>query len=96
MTSALNVKRPGLDRSGAITAGATAQVLAAANPQRNGLYIQNIDAAEDLWVNEFGTAALTTAGSVLIPAKTSFLVNTANAISVVATTTGHKYTATEW
>lgn len=97
MTFALNIKRVAIDRSGTITAGATSQTLAPANSGRGGLFIQNIDAAEDLWINEFGVAAaLATAGSILIPAKSSYLVNTANLITVIATTTGHKYTATEW
>lgn len=86
----------GTDRSGSIATGGTAQVLAAANASRRSLTIQNIDAAEDMWVNENGgTATVATAGSFLIPAKTSATIHTNKAVSVVAATTGHKWTATE-
>jgi hypothetical protein len=86
----------GTDRSGAITLGGTAQTLAAANTARVGLEIQNIDPAEEMWVNENGgTAAANTQGSNFIAARGSVTVSTNRAISVVAATTGHKWTAIE-
>jgi hypothetical protein len=86
----------GTDRSGSITAGGTAQVLAAANTARVALIGQNIDPSEDMWLNEVGgTATASTAGSVLVPAKATFSIDTNRAISVVAATTGHKFTAVE-
>src|SRR4051794_6885724 len=45
------------DKSGTITAGNTAQTLAAANATRNYLLIQNNSTA-DLWVNFGGIAAI--------------------------------------
>lgn len=86
----------GTDRSGAITTGGTAQVLAAANPDRRGLTGQNISAG-DLWINETGgTAAADTSGSYKVPAGATFEIETVFAISIVGATTGQKFTATEW
>jgi hypothetical protein len=86
----------GTDRSGSITAGGTAQVLAAANTARVALVGQNIDPSEDMWINEVGgTALANAAGSTLVPAKATFSIDTNRAISVVAATTGHKWTAVE-
>lgn len=95
--SAGSVLPTGTNRSGAITTGGTAQTLAAANATRIGLEIQNIDATEDMWLNEIGgAAALNTAGSYKIGAGSSARVRTNQAVSVIAATTGHKWTATEW
>ena len=86
----------GTDRSSTITLGGTAQVLAAANTARIALVGQNIDIAEDMWINEIGgTAAANTVGSWLVPPKSTFSIDTQRAVSVVAATTGHKWTATE-
>jgi hypothetical protein len=85
----------GTDKSGSITLGGTAQTLAVANELRIGLFIQNIS-AEDMWVNETGgTAAIAGTGSYKIVSFGTFYVNTNKAISVVAATTGSKWTATE-
>lgn len=87
----------GTDRSGSITTGGTAQQLAAANTARVALVGQNIDPAEDMWINEIGgTAQASTAGSWLVPAKATFVIETSRAVSVVAATTGHKWTAEEF
>jgi hypothetical protein len=86
----------GVDRSGTITLGGTAQTLSAANTSRISLTGQNIDATEDLWINEIGgTAAANTAGSYVVPPRATFSIATQRAVSVVAATTGHKFTATE-
>jgi hypothetical protein len=87
----------GTDRSGSITSGGVAQQLAAVNTTRISLVGQNIDPTEDMWINEIGgTAAANTAGSWLVPAKASFSIDTNRAVSVVAATTGHKWTAEEF
>lgn len=92
---ALIRKPSGTDRSGSITAGGTAQQLAASNASRAGLSGQNISTG-DLWINETGgTAAADTAGSFRVPAGSGFEVSTSNAISIVGGTTGQKFTATE-
>jgi hypothetical protein len=86
----------GTDRSGSITLGGTAQVLAAANTARIALVGQNIDPSEDMWINEVGgNAQANTVSSTLVPAKATFSVDTNRAISIVAATTGHKWTAVE-
>lgn len=85
----------GTDRSGSITLGGTAQVLAAANTARRGLTGQNISTG-DLWINELGgTAAADTVGSYKVAAGATFTVQTNRAISIVGATTGQKFTATE-
>lgn len=83
------------NKSGSITTGGTAQVLAAANTARTMLVGQNISSG-DLWINEIGgTATADTAGSYRVPSGAGFQVNTALAISIVGATTGQKFTATE-
>jgi hypothetical protein len=57
---------------------------------------QNIDATEDMWINEIGgTAAASTVSSYVVPPRATFSIATNRAISIVAATTGHKFTATE-
>lgn len=86
---------PGVNRSGAITTGGTAQPLAPANTARQSLSGQNISAG-DLWINEVGgTAAVDTAGSYRIVAGAAFNIRTNQAISIIGATTGQKFTATE-
>ncbi len=89
------------DRSGAVTTGGTAQTPVAANVGRQWLFIQNIDAVEDLWVSIVGTAVVGAAGSVLLPAKGAWVFEDgqgfvpSSAVSVIAATTGHKFTILE-
>lgn len=86
----------GTDRSTTITAGGTAQVLAAANASRKGLKGQNISSG-DLWINEVGgTAAADTVGSNRIPSGATFSISTNRAISIIGATTGQKFTALEY
>ena len=85
----------GTNRSGTITAGGTAQQLAAANTTRRALYGQNISAA-DLWVNEVGgNAAVGAAGSYKVGPGEGFSISTNRAISIVGATTGQAFTAVE-
>lgn len=84
----------GTDRSG--TAQLTSGTLAAANPARRGLNIQNIG-ANNIGVNEFGgTAAIGTAGTYTIVPGGSLNVRTAGAVNVIAVTAPTAYSATEW
>lgn len=86
----------GVSKSGAITTGGTAQVLAAERASRRGLVGQNISSG-DLWINEVGgTAEADTAGSFQIPPGATFRVSTNRAISIVGATTGQKFSATEF
>lgn len=85
-----------VDRSGTIAAGGSSQVAAAANSGRRYLLIENVSASEDLWV-DFGTAAVATQPSILIPVKTSWeppFVPTGS-VNVLAATTGHAYVVKE-
>jgi len=95
MADALNTR--GVDRSGTITTGGTAQELAAENSIRTGLTVQNISDT-DMWIDEVGgTAAAAGTGSFLLPANGGvYQVGTFNAISIFCATTGKAFTATEY
>lgn len=89
---------PGSDGSGTITAGGTAQNLFAGATPPHGFILCNPDPSEALWfplsttavANGQGSMALAPSGGVFItpPGMVPF-----HAISVVAATTGHKFTA---
>lgn len=88
------------DISGTVAAGGTAQDISASNTGRFYVFIQNIDSAEDMWVNFAADATADTPGSILLVANGGSVVYEGNScpkgrVSVVAATTGHKYTAKE-
>lgn len=89
---------PVIDRSGTITTGGTAQVAASARAYRRYLLIQNTDNAEALWFN-FTTTAVQDSPSIKLVANGSFVMESGfistEAISVIAATTGHKFTIKE-
>lgn len=85
------------DASGTITTGGTAQTALAAQTGRKYLMVHNpLTASEVLWINLAGTAAVDTAGSVSIEAGGALTfegeAQCSNALSVIAATTGHKFT----
>lgn len=85
------------DASTTITSGGTAQVGLAANTGRKFLLIQNpTTASEDLWFSLTGTAAVDAAGSLSLAAGGAMSFEgdfvPSNAVSVIAATTGHKFT----
>ena len=90
------------DRSGTITLGGTAQVLAPAWSGRHACVIQN-QSTGDLWVNATGTAAATQP-SFKIPAGGQYICGdggqpggaSAGAISIFGATTGQAFAAREW
>jgi hypothetical protein len=94
------------DYSGTITAGGTAQLLMPLNSARHGWSIQNIDGVntgEAIWYSLTGTAQINLPGSYSLAAGQSIAFPggygqglTSNAISIIAATTGHKFTATSW
>lgn len=96
------------DCSGSITTGGTAQNALAAQTTLHGLTIMNIDTTEPLWISFTTTAAASTAGSFPLQAATattfaspgSFTTpngfGTNHALSVIAATTGHKWSCTWW
>ena len=99
------------DCSGTITAGGTAQTLIAASITIHGFQVQNIDSSagggELIWFSLTGTAAAATAGSYsLVPPagtttqgfsySTPFGFGINHAVSIIAATTGHKFSCTSW
>lgn len=92
---------PGSDGSGTITAGGTAQNLFAGATPPHGFLLCNPDAAETLWFSLSTTAAANGQGSLSLAPMGGLFVSPAgmvpfHAISVVAATTGHKFTAVQW
>jgi hypothetical protein len=95
------------DCSGTITLGGTAQnaITAQANG-RNGFQIANLDVAEVMWISLTGTAVAGAVGSYpLAPATATTFAGLSSyysgigfntALSVVAATTGHKFSCTRW
>jgi|ERR1700757_442711 len=94
------------DRSGTIAVANTSQQLAAANGARQGLELQNIDGVnlEGLWYNPSGGAAvvggvgsfeLAAASSPNFPGGFAKII-TSNAVQIIATTAGHKFSAIEY
>ena len=96
------------DCSGSIATGGTAQNAFSAQGTLRGFIITNIDTSEVMWISFTGTAAAGTAGSFPLPpatattfagvasftSPTSFRTN--GAVSVVAATTGHKFSCVRW
>ncbi|MEY4427850.1 MAG: hypothetical protein RLZZ182_539 [Pseudomonadota bacterium] len=84
------------DLSGTITTGGTSQTLAAANPGRRSIHITHSTAAtEVLCVNVTSAANCTGSGTYVIAAGGFLCLNTKELVTVVAATTGHKFTAKE-
>lgn len=96
------------DCSGTVTSGGTAQNAFAAQGTLRGFIITNIDTSEVMWISFTGTAAAGTVGSFPLPPATattfagvaSFIsppsFRTNGAVSVVAATTGHKFSCVMW
>lgn len=86
------------DRSGTVTTGGTAQTLAGANSSRKYLLIVNDSASETLWFN-FTTTAVASQPSIPIQPNGSFVMEASyvstEAVSVIAATTGHAFSAKE-
>lgn len=97
--------------SGTIASGGTPQNALAASSTRHGFVIANTDASagsgEPLWISFTGAAAPNTAGSYPLSAPTSSTTFSGltsftapygwnTALSIVAATTGHKFSCTAW
>jgi hypothetical protein len=95
------------NRSGAITTGATSQVLAAANGARKRLFIQNpatiagqnIASLESLYINYTSAAGIADGNSIELQPGQTFDTGTGpittEIINVIAATTGHRFIARE-
>jgi hypothetical protein len=83
--------------SGTITAGGTAQALSASNATGRYFFVENLHATEDLWIYDLGTATASQP-SVKIPAGGLYEspYSTTGALSIIAATTAHPYSAREW
>lgn len=85
------------NRSGTVTTGGVAQVLAPAWTGRHGCVVQN-QSVGDLWVSEVGTAAATQP-SIKVPAGNQYLCMSPasdGAISIFGATTAQAFAAREW
>jgi|GEM_PF-1991001 len=86
------------DRSGTITAGGTAQQMAAANASRKGYFIQN-NSTSDLWINSVTTAVLSQP-SIKLPAGALYEAPAngvpVTAISIIGATTAQAFSAREY
>jgi hypothetical protein len=88
-----------VDRSGTITAGGTAQQLAAANASRIGFSVQNLSTTADLWINSLGTAAAVQPSIKLSPGayfETPPGYGAVGAVSIFGATTGLAFSSREW
>lgn len=99
--------RTPIDCSSTITNGTTAQnLLDSSKTDLHGFCIMNLDATEFLWMNLNGTATASTQGSYGLQPSSSTLQGGSFCApmglgvklnpTVVAATTGHKYTCTWW
>lgn len=96
MSNIITHGRNWTNKSGTITAGGAAQVLAAVNNDRYGFWIQNVSAA-DLWVSEQGNAAASQPSIKLAAGDMyEFPVAVGSALSIFGATTGQAFSAREW
>ena len=87
----------GVNRSGTVTTADAWQVVAASNPARTALTIQAISDNSELFITEFPTAGLTkdSPGVYRVSTGQVFWALSSNTISVLSSTQGDKFTATE-
>jgi hypothetical protein len=105
-TPALAINLTPVDCSGTITSGGTAQSAFTAATGRAGFQIANLDTTEVMWISFTGTAVAGAVGSYpLAPATaTTFAglssyyssIGYSTALSVIAATTGHKFSCSRW
>ena len=88
-----NLLGTGIDRSGAITAGGTAQDIAPFNEGRSRMSVQNTSAT-DMRITESGVTATATAGYKLAPGEWAD-IETRSRVSVYCATTGATFASTE-
>lgn len=96
------------DCSGTVTTGGTAVNAFTAQSTLHGFTIVNLDTTEPMWISFTGTAAASTVGSYPVAAPTAttfagggsftspFGMGLNTALSVVAATTGHKFSCSRW
>jgi hypothetical protein len=87
-----------VDKSGTITTGDTAQVLAASNSVRRGWWIKN-NSSYNLYVSDITTAVIGNASLEIIPGALYECPITGcspSALSIIGSVTGQGFTAREW
>lgn len=89
------------DGSTTITTGGTAQNLFSGNTPANGFAVYNSDSSEAMWVSDSTTAAANGTGSIYIAPLGGYETphrgyRPVGPVSVIAATTGHKFTARTW
>lgn len=89
------------DGSGTIASGNLAQDLFGGVVPTNGFAVYNPDTNEDLWISLSTTAAIGGQGSIRVAANGGGYEMPPTAkpfhkISIIAVTTGHKFTAIKW
>jgi hypothetical protein len=94
--------------SGTVVTGGTAVTPIAAQSVNSGFIIQNLDTAEPLWISFTGTAVAAAVGSFALPPGTAttyanvgmfvspIYFGLGGALSVVAATSGHKFSCVKW
>ena len=103
--TSIEAQATGVDISGTIAVGGTAQLLVAADPNRRGFFLQNIDPTdtEGLWFGFSsgivpgapGAYGLAQAANVNYPGG-AYQGVLSNALYIVAATTGHKFSGFTW
>ena len=88
------------DRSGSTSLSInTSTQVVAANPTRKYFFIQNLDSTNDIFINLTSAASTTVTGSIRIPAKAAFVMESGfistEAINVVSAFASVKFTAKE-
>ena len=85
---------------GTITAGGTAEYICGGQRPAFGFSLYNNSASEDLWFSDSTVAAIDGVGSIKLSPhalyETPMTYRPSNKVSVIAATTGHKFTARFW
>ena len=89
------------DGSGVIATGGIAQTLFGGAIPSTGFFVANLDPTNDLWIQDGGTAGVSSSGSLRIPPngglyETPATYRPSGAISIIGDVTGQKYTARGW
>jgi len=99
-TSATAAPSVATDASSTITTGGAPQNVFGATIPTNGWAVYNPDASETLWVSDTTTAAPNAVGSIPVFAGSGYETPPGRkpiaAVSIVAATSGHKFTASRW
>lgn len=88
----------GINRSGTVTAGGTAQELLPANGARRGFWLQN-NSAGDLWIDDTGDAEASQPSLKIAPGElyeNPVGMVPSTAVSIFGATAGQAFSCREW